>query len=119
MPAAKTILTSTQASGVAIFNEFKSHCNAPRVETRNNVLKMIRDAYPDYHVTEVDERRVSLFEFAAADKALLIFDAEDESFNASRKWTSVGNGVEKRLHPGTLIDEFRFARYVVMPNVAS
>ncbi|KAH7394500.1 proteasome-activating nucleotidase [Pyrenochaeta sp. MPI-SDFR-AT-0127] len=111
MPAAKTILTSTQANSAGIFDAFESHCDAPRVETKTSVLKFIREAYPEYHVTEVEEKCASLFEFAATDKALLIFDSEDERFIATREWTSVGEGVEKKTHPGKLRDDFRFARF--------
>jgi transitional endoplasmic reticulum ATPase len=112
MPAARTLLASTQANSAAIFSKFKLHCDAPRVDTKTHALTLIRNAYPDYHVTEVEEKKVSLFEFAGADKATLIFDAEDEAFNATRDWQAVGEGVEKKKHPGQLKDDFRFARYV-------
>jgi transitional endoplasmic reticulum ATPase len=112
MPAARTLLSSTQANSATIFSEFKSHCDAPRVDTKTHALTLIRNAYPDYHVTEVEEKKVSLFEFASAGKATLIFDAEEEAFNATREWRAVGEGVEKKMHPGKLKDEFRFARYV-------
>jgi transitional endoplasmic reticulum ATPase len=110
MPAARTLLSSTQANSAAIFNDFKSHCDAPRVDTQTHALTLLRNAYPDYHVTEVEKKKVSLFEFADADKATLIFDAEDEAFNATREWRAVGEGVEKKMHPGKLTDNFRFAR---------
>ena len=110
MPAPKSILTATQANGAEIFSAFKSHTEAPRIDTKTTVLTLIRNAYPDYHVTEVEEKRVSLYEFAATDKALLILDHEDEAFNATRGWRAVGEGIEKKTHPGTLKDEFRFAR---------
>ncbi|KAF1943577.1 P-loop containing nucleoside triphosphate hydrolase protein [Clathrospora elynae] len=111
MPATKTLLTSTQENSAAIFSDFKSHCDAPRVDTKTNILALLRNAYPDYHVTEVEERRVSLFEFAGAGKAMLILDAEDEGFNSTREWKAVGSGIEKKKHPGTLKDDFRFARF--------
>lgn len=107
-----SVLTATQGNSAAIFEAFKIHCEAPRVDTKTNVLKLIREAYPEYHVTEVAEKRTSLFEYAAAGKAELIFDHEDEAFNATREWEAVGEGIEKKLHPGKLRDDFRFARYV-------
>ncbi|CAO2657834.1 Nn.00g070940.m01.CDS01 [Neocucurbitaria sp. VM-36] len=111
MPATKTILTATQANSADVFNAFKSHCDAPRVETKAKVLTQLRAAYPDHHVTEAVEKRVSLFEFAATEKALLILDDEGESFQATRDWSAVGDGIKKKLHPGRLRDEFRFARF--------
>ncbi|KAF1851486.1 P-loop containing nucleoside triphosphate hydrolase protein [Cucurbitaria berberidis CBS 394.84] len=111
MPATKTILTATQANRTDVFHAFKAHCSAPRVETKSMVLTQIRNAYPDYHVTEAELKHVSLFEFADADKAVLIFDAEGEDFQATRKWGAVGDGIDKKMHPGTLIDDFSFARF--------
>ncbi|KAJ4366256.1 hypothetical protein N0V83_007892 [Neocucurbitaria cava] len=112
MPSTKTLLTATQPNSAAVFDAFKLHCDAPRVETRTTILTQLRSAYPDHHVTEAEERRVSLFEFAAAtDKAVLNFDDEGEGFQATRDWRAVGEGIEKKVHPGRLRDEFRFARF--------
>jgi transitional endoplasmic reticulum ATPase len=110
MADTKSILEITQGNRAEIFETFKSHTNAPRVETRTVVLNQIRNAYTDYHVTEVEEKRVSLFEYAAAGKAELILDVEDETFMTTKAWRAVGEGIEKKAHPGTLRDEFRFAR---------
>ncbi len=71
---------------------------------------MLRSAYQNYHVTEVEAGKIALFEYAATDQALLNFDPEDEQFNSTRDWHAVGEGIEKKMHPGTLTDEFRFAR---------
>jgi transitional endoplasmic reticulum ATPase len=110
MPASKSVLAATQANNVDVFSAFRSHTEAPRIDTRSTVLTLIRKSYPDYHVTEVEERKVSLYEFAASGKAELVLDAEDEAFNATREWSAVGEGIEKKTHPGKLSDEFRFAR---------
>jgi transitional endoplasmic reticulum ATPase len=112
MSASKSVLADTQGSNATISQTFRIHCNAPRNDTKTTVLTLIREAYRGYHVTEVDEKRVSLFEFAAHDKAQLIFDAEEATFNATRAWKAVGDGIEKKMHPGKLKDEFRFVRYV-------
>ncbi|XPT02771.1 hypothetical protein M3J09_011881 [Ascochyta lentis] len=111
MPAARSTLAATQEHGASIFTNFKSHCDAKRVDTKTTTLTLLRNAYEDYHVTEVEAKQVSLFEFAAADKALLMLDSEDERFNATRNWRSVGEGIEKKMHPGKLTDDFRFARF--------
>ena len=110
MPAAKSILIATQECSASVFNNFKSHSDAQRIDTKTTTLTLLRNAYTDYHVTEVEAKHVSLFEFAATDKALLIFDSEDENFNATRDWRTVGEGIEKKMHPGKLTDSFRFAR---------
>ncbi|KAF2177712.1 P-loop containing nucleoside triphosphate hydrolase protein [Zopfia rhizophila CBS 207.26] len=111
MGAAKNILSSTQESGKTVFEDFKQHCLGTRVDTRTTSLNIIRKAYPDYHVTEVDESRVSLIEYAEAGKAIAILDVEGEAFNATRWWRPVGERIEKKLHPGKLDDDFRFARF--------
>ena len=118
MPAARTTLSSTEASKNTVFGWFEEHCRGERVETRNRLLSFIRDAYTDFHVTEVDEGKVSLFDFADAEKATLVLDADDERFKATRKWASVGEGVQKKLHPGQLQDDYRFARYVLPSSLA-
>lgn len=71
---------------------------------------MLRKEYADYHVTEVAASEAALLEYAAAGKATLVLDTEDETFHAKRSWQSVGEGVEKKMHPGKLADSFRFAR---------
>ncbi|EDU47638.1 SpoVK ATPase of the AAA+ class [Pyrenophora tritici-repentis] len=111
MPAARTLLSSTTSKRNYVDQTFDEHCSGDRVETRNKVLTSLRSTYPDFHITEVDEAKCSLFEFAAADKATLALDAEDEKFKATRKWVPVGEGVEKKMHPGDLIDHYRFARF--------
>jgi hypothetical protein len=110
MPAAKSNLAATQGHSVAIFNDFKSHCDAKRVDTKTTVLTLLRNSYEDYHVTEVDAKKISLFDFASTDKAHLTLDSDDEQFHATRNWSAVGEGIEKKMHPGILTDDFRFAR---------
>jgi transitional endoplasmic reticulum ATPase len=110
MPASKSILAATQANNVDVFSAFKAHSDAPRIDTKTTALTLIRKAYSDYHITEVEEKKVSLHEFAAAGKAELVLDSEDEAFNATREWHAVGEGIEKKTHPGKLNDQFRFAR---------
>lgn len=110
MSDAESILSATKANGSNIFAAFQNHTKAPRIETKTVVLNQIRARYPDYHVTEVEEKRISLFEYAAADKAELVLDTEDELFMTTKAWKSVGEGVEKKTHPGVLKDEFRYAR---------
>ncbi|CAE7218837.1 hypothetical protein CFE70_010358 [Pyrenophora teres f. teres 0-1] len=111
MPAARTLLSSTTPSKDRVAQIFESHCSGERLETRDKVLTSLRDAYSDFHVTEVNEGKCSLFEFADADKATLVLDTEDEKFMATRKWVPVGEGVQKKMHPGDLVDDYRFARF--------
>lgn len=110
MPAVRSSLAATQEQSVSIFNSFKSHCDAKRVDTKTTVLTLLRNAYEHYHVTEVDARRIALFDFASTDKAFLTLDSDDEHFNATRNWSSIGEGIEKKMHPGALTDDFHFAR---------
>jgi len=110
MPATKSILSATKTNNDAVFSAFKTHCAAPRVDTKTTALTLIRRDYPDHHVTEVEERTASLFDFASAGHAELTLDAEEEAFCATREWEAVGEGVEKVEHAGKLKDEYRFAR---------
>lgn len=110
MPAARSMLAATQDCNASVFSTFKKHNEAQRTDTKTTALTVIRSAYPDYHVTEVDEFKISLREFAAADQASLVLDTEDEIFYATREWHAVGEGIEKDMNPGDLKDEFRFAR---------
>ncbi|KAF1926283.1 proteasome-activating nucleotidase [Didymella exigua CBS 183.55] len=111
MPAARSTLATTHEHSTSIFDNFKSHCDAKRVDTKNTVLTLLRNAYEDYLVTEVNAKKIVLFDYASTDKALLALDSNDEQFNATRDWSAVGEGIEKKMHPGTLTDDFRFARF--------
>ncbi|OAL54051.1 proteasome-activating nucleotidase [Pyrenochaeta sp. DS3sAY3a] len=111
MASETSILAATQDDNVHVLSSFKAHCSAPRTETKSHFLELIRDTYPLYHVTEVDEKRISLFEFAAAGKASIVLDDESESLHATRYWRSVGEGIEKKVHPGKLKDDYRFVRF--------
>lgn len=110
MPAAKDLIAATKENDKNAFEEFRQHANGTRIETKSNVLNIIRNAYPDYHVTEVDERDCSLFEFAAAGKATVTLDSDEETFDMTRNWKPVGEGIERKMHPGQLVDDYRFAR---------
>jgi transitional endoplasmic reticulum ATPase len=110
MAPTNPFFAATASSSDGVFGAFQSHTNAPRIETRTMVLNMIRMYYRDFHVTEVDERKVSLFEYAGADKAKLVHDGDDEFFMSTKGWRAVGEGIEKKTHPGKLQDDFRYAR---------
>lgn len=111
MPAAKDLLSATFVDNKNILSNFAHHCSGNRVETQSQVLSLIRSTYPDYHVTEAAESRISLFEYAEAGKAILTLDSDEDSFAATRKWHPVGERIQKKLHPGKLDDDFRFARF--------
>lgn len=95
-----------------VFNAFSEHAGQQRIETKQRVLNIVRKQYSQYHVTVVDAGSCSLLEFAAAGKATASHEADDETFNATRKWKPVGSGIEKKTHPGSLQDDYHFARYV-------
>ncbi|KAH6642948.1 proteasome-activating nucleotidase [Boeremia exigua] len=111
MPAARSTLAATHEYSASIFDDFKSHCDAKRVDTKTTILNLLRNAYENFHVTEVDAKTIALFDFAATDQALLNLDSDDEQFNATRHWRAVGEGIEKKMHPGKATDDFRFARF--------
>jgi len=111
MPAAKDMLSATLDQSNHVFNQFLGHCRGTRIDTKTRALDLLKATYSSYHVTEVNESLVALFEYAAAEKATLTLDSDSESFNATRRWHSVGERIEKKLHPGKLDDEYRFARF--------
>ncbi|KAF2006589.1 proteasome-activating nucleotidase [Amniculicola lignicola CBS 123094] len=111
MAAKKDVLSTTMDNSTVVFQALKSHTSHPRTDTKTSILTIIRNAYPDLHITEAEQSRISLFEYANAGKATRHLDSEFESFNATRKWKSVGERVEKKLNPGRLTDEYRFARF--------
>lgn len=110
MPAARSPLAATHEQSASIFSDFKAHCGGQRVDTRTVTLNLLRNGYKDYHVTEVEAKKIALFDFASSGKALLNLDCDDEQFSATRGWRAVGEGIEKKMHPGKLTDDFRFAR---------
>lgn len=113
MPAARSTLAATQEHSATLFSNFKSQSDSKRVDTRTSTLTLLRNAYRDYHVTEVEAGKIALFEYAATEKALLNFDSDDEQFTATRDWHAVGEGIEKKIHPGKVTDDFRFARSAI------
>jgi transitional endoplasmic reticulum ATPase len=114
MATSTNLLAATEENRRQADDRFMSHCSSARVDSNVATLSLIRSAYGDYHVTEVDAREVALLEYAAADNAAVVFDGEDTSFHAMRTWHPVGEGVAKKMHPGKLDDAFRFARYVAV-----
>ena len=111
MPAAKDILAATLDSNAAVADTFKQHFSDTRADTKTTILNALRQSYPTHHVTEAGDHNLSFVEFAEAGKATLVLDSAPEAFNATRAWKPVGEGVEKRAHPGKLEDEYRFARF--------
>jgi transitional endoplasmic reticulum ATPase len=108
--SSSSLLADTHGRRDDVLNGFKKHTGGLRIDTNTTVLSMLRDTYSEYHVTEVDAKDAALFEFAEAGKAALVLDAEDEKFHAERSWLAVGDGVDKKMHPGKLTDGYRFAR---------
>ncbi|KAF2677023.1 proteasome-activating nucleotidase [Lentithecium fluviatile CBS 122367] len=104
-------LGTTQSNDKDVFTSFRAHANGQRIETKSTALNIIRTAYPSHHVTEVEAQRCDLFNYAAAGKAILTLDGDQDNFDTTRTWKPVGNGIEKKLSPGRLDDDFRFARF--------
>jgi transitional endoplasmic reticulum ATPase len=104
-------LKATQDNSSSAFVNFRKHANGTRIETKSTALNILRTNYPDHHVTEVEAQRCALFDYASAGKAVLTLDGDDEQFDTTRAWKPVGNGIEKKLSPGKLDDEFHFARF--------
>lgn len=111
MPAARDLLAATASIGNSVYHSFQIHASGSRTDTRSTVLNSLREQYSGYHITECNRNSIALFEFAQAEKATVIHDHSDEFFNATRSWRPVGERIEKKLHPGKLADDFRFARF--------
>ena len=100
----------SSSANAQVFAGYTKHNSIPRSETREAIRALIRDAYPEYYVTEVDERKISLREFAASGRADIHLDASDEAFSGTRDWSAVGEGMQRKMNAGEARDEFRFAR---------
>ncbi|KAF2017572.1 proteasome-activating nucleotidase, partial [Aaosphaeria arxii CBS 175.79] len=111
MPAARDIFAATAEAAQEAIRLYKQHYSGQILDTRSVLLDILRDNFPTYHVTEVDQSTASLLEFASAGKATANLDSSSENFAAARQWKPVGERVEKKLHPGKLTDDFRFARF--------
>jgi AAA+ superfamily predicted ATPase len=111
MSPSQDLLIATFQKNGDVLSAFEAHASCSRVETATQCLTLLRKTYPDYHITEVSESHVSLFEYAETGKATLTLDTDTDSFNATRKWKSVGERIEKKLHPGRLEDEYRLCRF--------
>lgn len=110
MSSNEPVLVATKASDNTVVTGFKNHNALQRSDTKTTLWTLIRNEYPEYHVTETRGNSISLFDFAAAGKAKLVYDDESEGLHATRRWESVGEGVEMKMHPGKLSDEFQFVR---------
>jgi len=113
----KPILPSTSTGDdphAAIRAGFYTHCSAARTETKIQLFDLIRNAYPHHHITSISAKQANLIEFAKAGKASFAYDHADGAFTASRVWHAVGDGVEKKLHPGALADKHRFVRFTYL-----
>src|SRR5262245_19656443 len=102
MPAAKDLVAATNLNDKEVFEKFSQHASGTRIDTKSTALNIIRNAFPDHHVTEVDEKVCALADFAAAGKATLTYDNGESTFNMARTWKPVGTGIEKKMHPGKL-----------------
>ncbi|OCK87812.1 P-loop containing nucleoside triphosphate hydrolase protein [Cenococcum geophilum 1.58] len=111
MGATKEIALQSDEARKAAFEEFKQHCSGQRTSTTLSVIEGLRKTHPDHHVTAVLRTSCSLLEYAAAGKATATFDGNGEGFDVLRGWKSVGEGLEKRDHPGRLQDSVNFGRY--------
>ncbi|KAH8723265.1 proteasome-activating nucleotidase [Phaeosphaeriaceae sp. PMI808] len=116
MAAPESIFAATSTARDYMTDKFSYHTSASRLDTRTRLLNHFRTGYRQFHVTEVDQRKVSLYEFAAAGKAELVEDPDDKHVQATRTWVPVGEGLEKKVHPGMLKDEPRFTRFQYIWN---
>lgn len=105
------LIPSTTLNNQNVFSSFKSHTSGDRIDTRTRVMDILRHNYPTHHITETNRSTIALFEFAETEKATVIHDHLYSTFNSTRNWRSVGERIEKKLHPGKLADDFRFARF--------
>lgn len=71
-----------------VFDDFKRHYYGFPTETQIIILNLIREHYPEHHVTAVDTEQASLIDFANADKAEATLK---KSFDATRNWSPAVN----------------------------
>jgi transitional endoplasmic reticulum ATPase len=101
-----TLLDSVRQS--LVFDGFKEHSNSPRVSTQLTVLDLLRKTHPEFHVTYTSPSKCDLLGFAKAGHATVTLDESDESYDATRLYSSGGPRLDKK--PGFLRDQVRFGR---------
>lgn len=104
------LFSATADTNKSLISAFHKHSNGSRTDTRNFLFTLFKETFPTYHVTEAVAHSISLIEFASAGKASVVHDTEEVSFKATRTWHPVGDRLERKLHPGRLVDDYRFVR---------
>lgn len=108
MAEAHHTISDFEAPHKEVFQDFKDHCGAHRVETQLVVLELLRSRHPDFHVTCIPQHKCDLFGYAAAGHATATLDGDD-SLDTMRYYSEQGPRLEKK--PGILRDGVRFGRW--------
>lgn len=93
----------------AVFDSYKQHSSANRVNTDLAIKIAIRDSHPDCHITTIEAREVSLIEYAEAGHGTATLHTDGDNYIADRDYSPpptrlVGGN-------GSLTDKVQFGFY--------
>jgi transitional endoplasmic reticulum ATPase len=108
MGEAHHALSDFESPHKEVFQDFKNHCDAHRVETQLVILELLRSRHPDFHVTCTSPYKCDLLGYAAAGHATATLDCDD-SIDSMRYYSEPGPRLKKE--PGILKDQVRFGRW--------
>ena len=110
------MVTSEQSQGFGhqkidneAYEQFKLHCNAPKVATNFVVLDFLRKCHSDKHVTRTFASSCNLLAFAGAGHAKAELVVGPDSYQASRMYQEPSSRLDDG--PGSLKDHVSFGQY--------
>ena len=110
------MVTSEQSQGFRYqkidneaYEQFKLHCNAPKVATNFVVLDFIRKCHNDKHITRTFANSCKLLAFARAGHAKAELIVGPDSYQASRTYQEPSSRLDDG--PGSLKDYVSFGQY--------
>jgi hypothetical protein len=93
-----------------VFEGYKAHSTGLRVSTELVVLDLLQRSHPDFHITCASLAGCDFQGFARAGHATIAKDADDETFDSTRIYSSGGPRLEK--DPGSVSEHVRFGRWI-------
>jgi hypothetical protein len=92
-----------------VFEGYKAHSTGLRTSTELVVLDLLQKSHPDFYITCASQVGCDFQGFAQAGHATIVKDADDETFDSTRIYSSGGPRLEK--DPGSVAEHVRFGRW--------
>lgn len=97
------------AAPESVFNRYKHHASAHRINTDLAIKIAIGDTHPDCHITSVATQDVSLVEYAEAGHGTATLHTEGDNYIADRKYSPPATRLDGG--DGSLTDKVQFGFY--------